>query len=610
MSNGPLQQIADAVGAAPPIDIGQDLGPEDGSFGLDDDGGEDSDFDPPEPPFDEAGDAELSGEPRLAEIVAECAALDHSDTDNAVRMIRYFGQDLAVLAQDEVAAGTWMAWAGTHWDIAGGAARAMMTVQKLGSRILLEADHLKSTPAELRAIEVGDHAKADLHRLEKNKDAWGEAEKADAARLQRLVDAAEDARAELNKRKVARRKFAVSSKNASRMKSALECLAPRLRRPPDSFNPDRYKVATLTHTLKFERERDEECPDPKVERFTNVRCVAVEGHSREDWITAVIPVAYEKDAKAKRWRAFLERMLPDAAKRRTVQQFTALALLGIPAQYLMFHYGLGANGKSVFLETITRLLGPGLAVGLPRESIVGASERAAGSASPDLVRLYGKKMVRILEVKGDAPLQEDLIKRLTGGESVPVRTLFKGYFEFQNYAKAHMSGNGFPSIDGTDNGIWRRLLVVHWDQTIPEEERRDFEEVVGEFIREEGPGILWWLIEGALDYLEHGLVIADAVRNDTAEYREEMDPVGEFIKACVKEAEGNRESASALYEGYVSWSMANAKRARTQTKFGKTLAQRFRKQEIGGRNFYLDVALHSVPDRPDTRHDAPRNPHD
>lgn len=602
MSNGPLQQIADAVGAAPPIDVSQD----DDTFVLDDDAGDDGDFDPPEPPFDGEGNSELSDDTGLSEIVAECASLDHSDTDNATRLIRYFGNDLAVLAQDEVPAGTWMAWSGTHWDIAGGAARASMTVQKLGSRILLEADHLKSTPAELRAIEEGDRAKAELDNLEKTRADWSDNEKTRAQQLERLADAGDDARAELNKRKVARRKFAVSSKNSNRMKSALECAAPRLRRPPDSFNPDRYKVATLTHTLKFMRELDQECPDPKVERFTNVRCDAVEGHNREDWITAVIPVAYVKDAKAPRWRAFLQRVLPDEAKRRTVQQFTSLGLLGVPAQFLMFHYGLGANGKSVFLETVTRFLGAGLAVGLPRESIVGASERAAGSASPDLVRLYGKKMVRILEVKGDAPLQEDLIKRLTGGESVPVRTLFKGYFEFQNYAKAHMSGNGFPSIDGTDNGIWRRLLVVHWDQTIPEEERRDFEEVVSEFIREEGAGILWWMIEGALDYLEHGLVIADSVRNDTAEYREEMDPVGEFIKACVREAEGNRESASAMYESYVSWSMANAKRAKTQTKFGKTLAQRFRKQEIGGRNFYLDVELHDVPARPD----APRNPHD
>lgn len=595
------RQIARLRPVASEPDRHHSLDPGGGEFDADDD-----DNDPPEPPLDDGGDSEPPEDSELAERLAECSRLDHSDTDNGKRLIRYFGQDLAVMAQDEVPSGTWLSWAGTHWDIAGGAARARITVQKLGSRILLEADHLKSTPSELRMIAEGESARPELDQLEQSRAEWNDEDRARARRLQMLVDAGEDARAALDKRKIARRKFAISSKNKARMEAALDCAAPRLRRPPDSFNPDRYKVATLTHTLKFERDRDDECPDPKVERFKNVRCVPIEGHDRDDWITAVVPVRYLKGAQAPKWRKFLERMLTDPAKRRTVQQFTALGLLGVPVQYLMFHYGLGANGKSVFLETVTRLLGPGLAVGLPRESIVGASERSAGSASPDLVRLYGKRMVRILEVKGDAPLQDDLVKRLTGGESVPVRTLFKGYFEFQNVATAHMSGNGFPTIDGGDNGIWRRLLVVHWDQTIPEEERRDFEEVVGEFIREEGEGILAWMIEGVLDYLENGLVIADSVRSDTADYREEMDPVGEFRKACVREAVGVNVPAAQMYEAYVSWSMANAKRPKTQTKFGKMMAQHFRKQETGGRIYYVDCELHDVPARPD----APRNPSD
>jgi putative DNA primase/helicase len=593
--NDPLKTIAEAVESAEAIDLGED---------YDDTGYDDDDYDPPEPPFG----GECVGEPSDPVdrgVLAACARLDHSDTDNGIRLREYYGQDLSVIAQDEVTVGTWLAWADTHWDVAGGAARARMTVQKLGGRILQEADFLTATPFEARAVEEGGAAEGELEALEARRAEWNDAERARARRLEQVVAAGKVARAALDKRKVARRKFAISSKNKARMEAALECAGPKLRRPPDSFNPDRYKVATLTHTLTFWRELDPECPDPDAARYV-WQCEAVEGHAREDWITAVVPVAYVKDAPAPRWRGFLERMLPDAQKRRTVQQFAGLGLLGVPAQYLMFHYGLGANGKSVFLETTSRLLGPGLAVGLPRESIVGASERNAGAASPDLVRLYGKRMVRILEVKGDAPLQEDLIKRLTGGESLPVRTLFKGYFEFQNVATAHMSGNGFPSIDGTDNGIWRRLLVVQWDQVIPEEERRDFEEVVTEFIREEGEGILAWLIEGVLDYLQHGLVIAPSVRNDTDDYREEMDPVGEFTKTCVREAVGQRVQAHTMYEAYVSWSMANAKRARSQTKFGKTLAQRFRRAEISGRNYYLDCELHDVPDRPD----APRNPYE
>lgn len=600
MSEDPLRRIADAVESAEPMNVEIEDDPD--AF---DSEGEDDEAASSGTTFDGGGNYEPSTEPVDLDLLAACARLDHSDTDNGERLIRYFGQDLLVMAQDEVPSGTWLSWTGTHWDIAGGSARARITVQRLGGRILLEADHLAATPHEVRSLDAAEKAAVELADLEKSKADWSDEHVLQAADLNRVIAAGKNARAALDKRKAKRRAFAISSKNKARMEAALDCAAPRLRRQPDSFNPDRHKVATLTHTLKFVRELDLECPDEKVDRFKS-RCDAIAAHDREDRITAVVPVPYAEDAKAPIWRAFLDRMLPDVDKRRTVQQFTALGLLGIPVQFLMFHYGLGANGKSVFLETITRLLGTGLAVGLPRESIVGASERAAGSASPDLVRLYGKKMVRILEVKADAPLQEDLIKRLTGGESIPVRTLFKGYFEFQNVATAHMSGNGFPTIDGTDNGIWRRLLVVHWDKIIPTEEQRDFEAVVSDFIRDEGSGILNWMIEGALDFLTHGLVIAPSVRLDTANYREEMDPVGDFTKTCVRMAEGSKVQAHAMYEAYVSWSIANAKRPKTQTKFGKTLAQRFRKAEIVGRIFYLDCELHDVPERPD----APRNPHD
>lgn len=552
---------------------------------------------PAEPPPDftdgfEDGDApsDLGLDKVDPDLVKACAGLDHSDTDNGARLRRHFGQDLAVMAQEGTAGGDWLCWTGTHWDLAAGAARARLIVQLLGGRIGLEAAHLALTPAEAKAIKAGRKAEKVPEDQRTPEDG-----KAIARKL-----AAEKG---LETRQVRRRAFAVTSKNKARMEAALECAAPHLRRMPDLFNPGRVKFATQTHTLSLARTVDDEYEDAAATRFK--ASLRVEpGHRREDWITSIVPCAYDPEALAPRWRAFLAEMLPDAEKRRTVQQFAGLGLLAVPVQNVMFHYGLGANGKSVFLETVCRLLGPGLAVGLPRESIVGGSERAAGGASPDIVRLYTKRLVRITELKADVPLQEDLIKRLTGGEPMPVRTLFKGYFEFQNFATPHMSGNGFPTIDGTDHGIWRRLLIVHWDQTVPPEAQRDFEELVSEFVTEEGPGILNWLIEGALDYYAHGLYVAPAIRASTDEYREEMDPIGEFVATCVREFPGGRVQANDMFQAYVSWSMANAKRARTQTKFGKELGKRFKRSEIEGRNWYMDIELHSVPLRPS----EPRNP--
>ncbi|MBA5779513.1 DNA primase [Stappia sp. F7233] len=543
--------------------------------------------DPNNLPPSQRPDDDKEADPKAIEM---CAGLDASDTDNGKRLIAHFGRDLCVMAMDGSTGGDWLSWTGTHWDMAEGAARSQEMAKRVGDLIMLEADYLAMTPDEAAAVKAATEAGAPIDQISNPHR--------DLASFPEPWKPGAKAFKSLEGRKAKRRGFGVTSKNAGRVDNMLKMAASQLRRAVGDFNLDPHLVGTKTHTLKFRKVLDPECPDPDVDRYT-YEMEATRGHRREDWLTAVVPVEWRgEDYPAPKWQAFLDRMMPDKDKLRTVQQMAGLGLLGVPIQKVMFHYGMGANGKSVFLETVARVIGPGLMVGLPRESIVGSGERGAGAASPDLVRLYGKRMVRVLEVPADVPLQEDLIKRLTGGEAFPVRTLFKGFFEFQSVATPHMSGNGFPTIDGTDNGIWRRMLVVHWDQTLPEEEQRDFEEMVGELVREDGPGILAWLARGALDYLRHGLFVADAIKAATDKYHGEMDPIGEFLSACVAPLSGARVQASTMYEAYKSWSDANAKRVRSNTKFGRVLGQRLAKETVSGRIFYENVTLRDVPERP------------
>ena len=77
----------------------------------------------------------------------------------------------------------------------------------------------------------------------------------------------------------------------------------------------------------------------------------------------------------------------------------------------------------------------------------------------------------------------------------------------------------------------RGLLVVEWPVTIPGSEQRDFDVVVGEFMRD-ASGILNWLIAGALDYLKNGLVVSDETRAMTKDYFDEMDPLARFVRDC------------------------------------------------------------------------------
>jgi putative DNA primase/helicase len=216
-----------------------------------------------------------------------------------------------------------------------------------------------------------------------------------------------------------------------------------------------------------------------------------------------------------------------------VQQYSGMSLTAQPVQRVMFHTGTGGNGKSVYLEVLARVFGDGLSVGVPAETVSGQVQNNPSAPTPDIARCYAKRYLRIAELPKDAPLKMETIKKLTGGERWPVRTMYKGYFEFKPTAKPHMSGNGEPKFDGSDGGMQRRLIIVEWSVTLPTEKHRDFEDVVSEIVAE-GSGILNWLIEGALDFLNSGLVISEDVLKTTADHFAEMDPCGQFIEAHVR----------------------------------------------------------------------------
>jgi putative DNA primase/helicase len=531
-----------------------------------------------------------------------CAGLDQSDVDNGQRLIAYFGRDLLVRQEDDVPAGQMLAWTGTHWDLAGGEALAHLIGQRVGDLIKQEAGYIDFTPPEARAVSAGDAAAKELKDLDPDSDSTEE--RARCETLTELVTAAKKARAALSTRKTNRRKWGVSTKNAGRIAAMLKCAAPHLRRHPDAFNADPLKVATLTHTLTFIPIIDDEDPDPEGKRLlvdrqngrVQYKLRAKRGHDRDDMLTAVIPFAYDPKATAKEFNVFLDLFQPEAKKRRTVQQYSGMSLTAQPVQRVMFHTGTGGNGKSVYLEVLARVFGDGLSAGVPAETVSGQVQNNPSAPTPDIARCYAKRYLRIAELPKDAPLKMETIKKLTGGERWPVRTMYKGYFEFKPTAKPHMSGNGEPKFDGADGGMKRRLIIVEWSVTLAEEKHRDFEDVVSGIVAE-GSGILNWLIAGALDFLNSGLIISDDVLKTTADHFAEMDPCGQFVEAHVKaDPGGPGVTGRAMYDAYKLWCEVNGTAKMFETRFGLTMKKKLKRDDTKRIRVYVDVALHDMPE--------------
>lgn len=555
--------------------------------------------DPETPPVSDGSDETLDdmapppSDDDLRAVLEYCAGLDHSDTDNGKRLLKHFGQDLLVVAQEKAKQALFGVWTGTHWDIANGGPKALKIAQQLGDRIAQERHWIKPSQSEQEKIEAGKAA-AEMEARGEDVDIGGK----------RLIAAREKALDAFGKRVKRRMDHAVSSKNIARMNAALACSAPHIIKAPDELNADRMRFAVQNATLRFERKMQrkknpkfvsrEDTPNvpETIEICVEADVKVTKGHVREDLITHIAPVRYEAKAGCPRWTRFLETMLPDASVRRLVQVSSGLGLVGITVQYLFFHYGDGANGKSVYMETLSRLLGE-MAVTLPATSLIGESG-SSGGASPDLARLLGRRLLRVKELPEGEDLKENLVKELTGGETITARDLFAGYMDFDPIFVVQMSGNGYPKISGNDDGIWRRMAVVHWPVKVPEAERREFEEMLAYF-RPEYPGILNWLIEGVKIYLKEGIVIPDAVREATQEYRDDMDRTSAFVARCVVRDENAEPIQSkVLYSAYCRFTEDEGGRPMSSTAFGRAMAKKFKK-ETSGYVFYHGIRLRDVP---------------
>jgi putative DNA primase/helicase len=195
-------------------------------------------------------------------------------------------------------------------------------------------------------------------------------------------------------------------------------------------------------------------------------------------------------------------------------------------------------------------------------------------------------MLRTSEPEKRSKLAESMIKLVTGGEPLRARHLNRDFFEFKPVFKLIMQGNYKPSIEGTDEGIWARMMVVPWLVMIPEAER---DPLLTEKLKAEASGILNRLLDGLRDYLDNGLSPPDAVKVATQEYREDSDPIGRFLRDCTRPELKARTAGGDLYKLYEAWAKANGDPKWSPKAFKRGLADHGIRAMKSSSMFYLDI---------------------
>ena len=310
-------------------------------------------------------------------------------------------------------------------------------------------------------------------------------------------------------------------------------------------------------------------------------------HQREDLCSRITPVIYNPDAKCPQFFAFLDRIInKNDDLIEYIQRVLGYSLTGLTSeQMFLFLWGLGANGKSVLLNIVSALLGE-YACNTPTETLM---LRQRGTIPNDLARLAGVRLVTANETSEGQRIDEAKIKDLTGGDTISARFLHREWFDYKPQFKVWMRGNHKPAINGTDDGIWRRIHLVPFAVQIPEDER---DKQLEDKLRGELPAILAWAVRGCLKWQSDGLRAPRIVSDATSTYREEMDIIGTFLtERCRVQAKAS-VSAKDLYAAYRSWCDDNGNHPVSQRRFGSSLTERgLERKRLGNGVHYSELGL-------------------
>jgi putative DNA primase/helicase len=267
--------------------------------------------------------------------------------------------------------------------------------------------------------------------------------------------------------------------------------------------------------------------------------------SRDNGITKITGFAPSTDG-CPLWLTFLDQTTgADAELIRFLRQWCGYSLTGLTREHaLVFVYGPGGNGKSVFMNTVATIFKD-----YATTAAMDTFTASYGDRHPtDLAMLRGARLVTASETEEGRAWAESRIKQLTGGDRISARFMRQDFFEFVPQFKLTIVGNHKPVLRNVDEAARRRFLIVPFERKPDKPDRQLEQKLIGE-----APGILQWMIEGCLDWQQNGLLKPASVLAATEEYFSDQDLFAHWLaEECDCDA-GNVDRSEMSSRLFSSW---------------------------------------------------------
>jgi putative DNA primase/helicase len=283
----------------------------------------------------------------------------------------------------------------------------------------------------------------------------------------------------------------------------------------------------------------------------NLKTGEIREHRRDDMITRLAGAEYHPDAwhpdADTPWNRFLRDVTGgDEELMAFLQRVVGYSITGDVREEVFFIiHGPPGSGKSTFVEAVRAALGD-----YARQADFETFLRRPPTGAPrnDIARLAGARLVASIEVERGRQLAEALVKQLTGGDTIAARFLYREAFEFTPQFKLFLVANILPRADDLDPGLWRRVICIPFLHVVPDA-RRDNQ--LKQRLRSEARDeILAWAVRGCLDWRRVGLQPPQVVKQAVAEYREQQDPLRDWLQACCVIGQAYYATSAELWESF------------------------------------------------------------
>jgi len=284
------------------------------------------------------------------------------------------------------------------------------------------------------------------------------------------------------------------------------------------------------------------------------------------FLTYQLPFEYNEQAECPLFMKYLNRVLPDKTAQDVLAEYAGYLFIrhgsGLKFEKCLILYGSGANGKSVFYEILTALLG--------RENV----SNYTLSELTDKTGYYRAEIAKALlnyasEISRE--MNTDLFKKLASGEALSARSPYGKPFDIRNYAKLIFNANELPKDTEQTNAFFRRFIIVPFSVTIPEAEQD--KELHRKIIDSELAGVFLWVLDGLKRLLANKkFTECQATADALKQYQAESDSVQMFLSDNNYQPSNNEKRLlKEVYSDYKAYCLDDGYRACSNRTFAERL---------------------------------------